>query len=168
MGKKSIRNIIPAPYPEAQMKKREFTVVDNHGYFPEVLLRYCNQGDLDLQESRSTAVVRLEAGRKLAYYHHLGFGSGIKSFDLLKVKVDGGNAADNYSHVLEAQDKYLKAIACLPEEWRNVVIKVCIDDEPIVAPASMNKYMGRQYVACQKFDLARALQRIARFYRFGY
>lgn len=159
---------IMQPYPEGQMKKREYKIVDNHGYFPPVLLEYFNRGDLDLEKSSCSSEVRLEAGRKLAYYHHVGFGSGAKAIDPANIRVDGesGDFSRNLK-ILDAQDKYFKAIQVVPYEWHSVVEAVCIKDERITADGNLSKALAKIEVGIKKKDLSRALNRIARFFKFG-
>ena len=146
--------------------KKKITVVDNHKFFPPVLLKYANDGYLELNDAEgyldrsltnSTGLVRLEAGRWLAYQHYHGFERpyGTHASDFTTERVDGGRNKTGYYTAEYFQQRYNEAMERVPEAFRAVVVLVCIDNEPIKAPAEWPERERREYVAVKKYDLCR-------------
>lgn len=158
--------------------KKKITVVDNHKFFPPVLLKYANDGYLELNDAEgyldrsltnSTGLVRLEAGRWLAYQHYHGFERpyGTHASDFTTERVDGGRNKTGYYTAEYFQQRYNEAMERVPEAFRPVVILVCIENEPIKAPAGWPERERREYVAVKKYDLCRGLDCVRRYMKFN-
>lgn len=95
------------------------------------LERLARDGYLDFGSSRYSALDRVSAGNRLwrDFYRSRIESSGVN--DLTKVRVDGGGGQQMSQSVLEARDRFNKAIRVLPQEFIGVVTRVCCDDEDL-------------------------------------
>ena len=134
----------------------------NRNFKQNTLQRYADAGYLDWR-GKYTAVERVSAGNDLWIDYYLGKISSVGAVDPAKIRVDGGGSVQKTIKCLYHQDRYNKAMSCLPKEFWDVVRKVCIDDEPIETEGTRLDMKRKLYAA--RIDLCRGLDRLVDFYK---
>lgn len=125
---------------KAECEKRGF-VRGEDGLYRKLntLERYGRDGWLNFGDPKYGAVDRVSAGIRLwrDFYHGKIASTGVN--DLTKVRVDSCGSGDLTARVLDARDRFNKAIAAIPKEFAPVVIRVCCDDLEFSANGSARK-----------------------------
>jgi hypothetical protein len=137
---------------------------DGKYYKLNSLERLGRDGYLDFGNPRYSALDRVSAGNRLwrDFYRSRVESSGVN--DLTKVRVDGGGGQQMSQSVLEARDRFNKAIRMLPQEFIGVVTRVCCDDKELVL-AEKSERKRTQEKHRQAMVLCLGLDRLVEHYR---
>jgi len=120
------------------------------------LLRYYNNGTLEMNRTRWQAQDRLKSGELL---QNVAYKSGIyiKSLDFTKIRVDITGFKETPVSVMIAKDMYNKAIRQIPAEYWPVVRHVVVEDEKI-------QHKSRAEVHLDKWRLCMGLDYLCDWY----
>ena len=137
---------------------------DGKYYKLNSLERLGRDGYLDFGNPRYSALDRVSAGNRLwrDFYRSRIESSGVN--DLTKVRVDGGGGQQISQSVLEARDRFNKAILVLPQEFIGVVTRVCCDDKELVL-VEKSERKRTQEKHRQAMILCLGLDRLVEYYR---
>ena len=115
---------------KAECERRGF-VRESDGRFHRLntLERYARDGWLDFGDKRYSALDRVSAGNRLGKDFYLARLEPVCANDVRKVKVDGHGSAVLPEKVLEARDRFNKAMLSVPHEFWLVVSRVCCEDK---------------------------------------
>ncbi len=133
-------------------------------YKLNTLERYGRDGWLNFGDPEYSAVDRVSAGSRLwrDFYHGKVASTGVN--DLAKVRVDGCGSGDLTARVLDARDRFNKAIASIPKEFAPAVIRVCCDDLEFAVKGSDRQKMYAKHR--QAMLLCCGLDRLIEHYRW--
>lgn len=120
------------------------------------LMRYYNNGTLEMSISRWQPNDRLKAGELL---QRVAYKSGIyiKALDLTKIRVDISGFKPIPENQLIAKDMYYNAVKKIPYEYWPVVRLVVVEDKKI-------QYPSRAEVHLDKWRLCMGLDYLCDFY----
>ena len=137
---------------------------DGKYYKLNSLERLGRDGYLDFGNPRYSALDRVSAGNRLwrDFYRSRIESSGVN--DLTKVRVDGGGGQQISQSVLEARDRFNKAILVLPQEFIGVVTRVCCDDKDLVLVENSERKRTHEKHR-QAMVLCLGLDRLVEYYR---
>ena len=137
---------------------------DGKYYKLNSLERLGRDGYLDFGNPRYSALDRVSAGNRLwrDFYRSRIESSGVN--DLTKVRVDGGGGQQMSQSVLEARDRFNKAILVLPQEFIGVVTRVCCDDKDLVLVENSERKRTHEKHR-QAMVLCLGLDRLVEYYR---
>lgn len=146
-----------------ELAKRGFTVRDNQVYRLTLIERYFEKGWLEFGDHRLTPEIRLEAADRLAADFYFSRFPQNSAIDWQKERVDGGLNKCEPTAVLDARDRFFKAIKAIPSEFWPVVQDVVLyETRPDIGGAT--KAMYNELLAVFKRDLCRGLDRLALHY----
>ena len=137
---------------------------DGKYYKLNSLERLGRDGYLDFGNPRYSALDRVSAGNRLwrDFYRSRIESSGVN--DMTKVRVDGGGGQQMSQSVLEARDRFNKAIRVLPQEFIGVVTRVCCEDKELVL-VEKSERKRTQEKHRQAMVLCLGLDRLVEHYR---
>jgi hypothetical protein len=118
----------------AEAKRKGLTKKDGVYYKRTVLEKYRDKGWLGQVTSQYSDDDRMVAGLRLAADFYKAGYSGFNCLDYEKPRVESSPLFDPSPAVLDARDRYGKAIACLTREEVFAVRMVCCLDEEIKIP----------------------------------
>lgn len=123
--------------------------------------RYFRKGWLKFGDKRIDAEIRLDCANRLATdFYFSRFSS--PAVDWQKERVDGGNSKGEPDRVLDARDRFFKAIRSVPPEFWGVVQSVVLEEK---RPKFMEtKKLNEYALFVHKVDLCRGLDRLAWHY----
>lgn len=127
-----------------------------------VIENYFEQGLLDTVAGKFTPEYRLAAGQQLAIDYYRGRLQSITGIDYEKDRVDVSIKSEP-DFVLDARDRYLKAIKDVPAEFWGVVNNVCCLDRFIKGVGSSER-KRRETKFVQICDLCRGLDYVIKGY----
>ena len=151
---------------KAECERRGF-VRESDGRFHRLntLERYARDGWLDFGDKRYSALDRVSAGNRLGRDFYLARLEPVCANDVRKVKVDGHGSAVLPEKVLEARDRFNKAMLSVPHEFWQVVNRVCCEDKEFAITLSLTKHK-KLY---ERYNLAHllcfGLDRLIGYYR---
>ena len=150
---------------KAECERRGF-VRESDGRFHRLntLERYARDGWLDFGDKRYSALDRVSAGNRLGRDFYLARLEPVCANDVRKVKVDGHGSAVLPEKVLEARDRFNKAMLSVPHEFWQVVNRVCCEDKVIVH-AIGSKRQQLYFKHTQANLLCFGLDRLIGYYR---
>lgn len=124
--------------------------------------RYYFKGWLKYGDKRLDAKIRLDAANRLASDFFFSRFPNNQAIDFEKERVDGGRNKIEPERVLEARDRFFKAIREIPQEFWVVVRDVVLYEErpKFVSTKKQNEYS----LYAHKVDLCRGLDRLAGYY----
>ena len=125
--------------------------------------RYYVKGWLKFGDKRLDAKIRLDAANRLASDFYFSRFPSNKAIDLQKERVDGGLNKTEPEKVLEARDRFFKAIKEIPFEFWEVVQDVVLYENKPNIDCS-NKRVKEYELFRIKNDLCRGLDRLAWHY----
>lgn len=126
-----------------------------------VLQKYFERGWLKFGDASITPQDRLNAGNRLyADFYKAGI-VDLRIPDLSKPRVDGGNAKGTSDFVLDARERFNKAILALNPEQSYVIWQVVCLDKPINLPQNA---LYRHDIEVVKEEVCRGLD--ALFYHY--
>lgn len=133
-----------------------------------VLERYYENGYLDFKTTRRyTALSRCSYGMRLAADFQIGGHGKVIATDCSKIRVDGGTQRKETDRQLYHQQRYNRAMASVPKEFRAVIRHVCIEDKPIADNDNeliLSARRRAEWNFSGKIDLCRGLDRLIDFY----
>lgn len=97
-------------------------------------------------EIKFNALNRLCAGQRLSADHQKSGAETCKANDPRKCKVDGCGSFFRPAFMDEAEDRYVAAMRSIPQAYRRVVEKVCIDGQMINFSQSGNLRLGLDFL----------------------
>lgn len=127
-----------------------------------VIENYFEQGLLDTVAGKFSPEYRLAAGQQLAIDYYRGRLQSITGIDYEKDRVDVSIKSEP-DFVLDARDRYLKAIKDVPAEFWVVVNNVCCLDKFIKGVGSSER-KRRETKFVQICDLCRGLDYVIKGY----
>lgn len=127
-----------------------------------VIENYFEQGLLDTVAGKFSPEYRLAAGQQLAIDYYRGRLQSITGIDYEKDRVDVSIKSEP-DFVLDARDRYLKAIKDVPAEFWGVVNNVCCLDRFIKGVGSSER-KRRETKFVQICDLCRGLDYVIKGY----
>lgn len=128
-------------------------------YKKSLLEIWYSKGWLDLPDSRYGADDRLRCGMALALDYHIIERANLHSGHIFNTKIDVSDSAESRA-LLDARDRYNKAIRSVPAEFWPAVRQICIDEKEPVAPAEMSERQKTYFYYLKRIDLCRGLDRI--------
>jgi len=128
-----------------------------------VIEDYFERGLLGTVAGKWTPEYRLSAGLQLANDFYRGRMSSISAINYEKDRVDTSISNNDPDFVLDARDRYQKAIKDVPAEFWGVVSEVCCFDKLIkgVGQTKQQKLYNRNMKIC---DLCRGLDYVIKGY----
>jgi hypothetical protein len=132
-------------------------------YKRSVLEMWYDKGWLELENSRFCADDRLRFGLKLALDYYILSKENLHSSYRLNDKVDRSFGCEN-NGVLDAKDRYEKAIRNVPAEFWAQVRTVCLEDEEPKAPEGLSERQKAYFYYLYRVDLCRGLDRVVAAY----
>lgn len=125
--------------------------------------RYYLKGWLKFGDKRLDAKIRLDAANRLASDFYFSRFPSNQAIDFAKERVDGGRNKLEPERVLEARDRFFKAIKEIPFEFWGIVQNVVLyEKKPVIDDVSHDVYKNELFKA--KVDLCRGLDRLAWHY----
>ena len=128
------------------------------------LEKYAASGGLDKGKPCYSAVDRLSAGLRLARDYYSARLENLSANDVSKVKVDGRGCFNRPDNVIDAENRYRRAVAAVPLEFWPVVRLVCIEDRPIEENKNISRRQAQYEVYHAKRLLCFGLDRLIDFY----
>ena len=122
-----------------------------------------SKGYLDYEKSQYSSDERLQYGLRLALDFQIINRANLHSGYILNTKIDGINSKKSIS-VLNAMNRYNKAIRSVPAEFWSIVRKICIDDCDIIFPKNLSERQRSYYSYLNRIDLCRGLDRVIESY----
>ncbi len=122
-------------------------------------------GWLDMGTRNISALDRVSVGNRLYRDFYLSRIERVKANDLAKVRVDGRGSYATPEEIMEAEDRYRKAIKAVPEGAREIVRRVCLEDKEFKLDDSLNRYEAGKEKARQATLLCVGLDEVGKFYR---
>lgn len=145
------------------LKKQGFVIKDGLPYRMTLIERYYSKGWLEYGDKRIDSGIRLDSANQLAadfYYSRFPSNAAI---DWQKERVDGGFNKAEPEPVLDARNRFFKAIRSVPREFWPVVQDVVLyETRPDIGGATQLAY--KQELYRMKVDLCRGLDRLAWHY----
>ena len=131
-------------------------------YKLSVLEKYYESGVLELKDSQFSADDRKRAGERLLKDFYLGNYNNLKSVPLLKTSSNRACRED----ALIYQERYIKAMQSIPDEFWPAVRIVCIEDKELKADKNIipRSLLSKQIVYHLKSLLVLGLERLVKFY----
>lgn len=123
---------------------------------------YETKGYLDYGDQKYTSMDRVAVGLQLATDFYLGGLNTVSAVDPGKIRVDGGGGSFGAEKRQFHEDRYHKAMAIIPTEFREVVRLVVIEDKPIKVIGSDRQVNKELFL--KRVDLCRGLDRLIDFY----
>lgn len=117
------------------------------------------KGWLDMPDSPYSSDDRLRCGLKLALDYQIISRENLHSGHVFNDKVDISRNIESRS-LLNAKDRYNKAIRSIPAEFWPVVRCVCIDEKEPAVPPQMSERQKTYFNYMKRIDLCRGLDRI--------
>ena len=118
-----------------------------------------SKGYLDYEYSKYSAEERLECGLKLALDYHIINRANLHSSHLINTKVDNNKSPQSVA-LMNAMNRFNKAIRSVPKEFWSVVRYVCIEDKELIAPKHFSERQKSYFLYLHRIDLCRGLDRI--------
>ena len=136
----------------------------NGCFYKQTLLEiWHNKGWLELKNSRYGADDRLRFGLKFMLDYHLANRFNLHSGFIFNDKIDS-SVKNESMELLDAQNRYRRAVRSVPSEFWPVVRRVCLEEkEPVVPPQLSERQKTYFYFLC-RIDLCRGLDRIIEAY----
>lgn len=131
-------------------------------YKPSVLEKYYENGVLELCGSPFSAADRKRAGEQLVKDFYLGNYNNLQSLSLIRT----GTCTGGRDEALIYQERYIKAMQSVPEEFWPVVRYVCIEDKELKADKNIipHSLLSKQVVYHLKSLLVLGLERLVKYY----
>ena len=124
-----------------------------------VLEIWHSKGFLDYTPSKYSADERLNCGLRLALDAYIINRDNLHSSHRLNTKIDNNNNTQSAA-ILEAMQRYNRAIRSVPAEFWPIVRLVCIEDRDLVAPIELSERHKSHFYYMNRVDLCRGLDRI--------
>lgn len=128
-----------------------------------VLDVYGKIGYLNYGNKRYTADDRIRVGKRLHDDYYIAT-HGIQAIDYSKERVDVSVTNNESDKVLEAKEKFARAMKSMPLEFRRIVFRVCCEDKRIVEPERLTRWNRKLYLATQAQLLSLGLDRLVKHY----
>lgn len=151
---------------KAEAKRKGYEKHSSGTYLKKsVLDKYYECGYLDLPNSKHSAEERKSAGEKLAHDYFLAHYNNVKS-PILHVHIIPTTGSAGQDAALFYQERYLKAVQCIPHEFWPYVRQVCVEDKELTGEQSFPKQSlkNKNSVYYQKMLLNLGLDRLLEFY----
>ena len=132
--------------------KRKLSVIED----------YFERGLLATVGGKFTPEYRLAAGLQLAFDFYRGRLQSISAIDYEKDRVDT-SVKKEPDFVLDARDRYIKAMKDVPAEFKGVVSEVCCFDR-LIKGAGLNRSEKEKNKHLQVCDLCRGLDYVIKGY----
>lgn len=116
-----------------ELKKRGF-VREKDGLFHKLntLEQYARDGWIEFGDKRYSALDRVGAGNRIGRDFYLAGLEAVSANDIRRVRVDGRGAAILPLKMLEARERFNRAMQQVPFEFWPVVSRVCCEDKEFV------------------------------------
>lgn len=142
-------------------------VIDNKGRLRHktALDKYYESGVLALIQSPFSAEQRKRAGEILARDYYLGHYNTLQSIKYYESNIKStGERGIEIS--LYYKNKYLEAIKSIPHEFREAVLRVCVEDKKLVDKKEKTdkNLMDKNIVFYRKMLLVLGLERLLKYY----
>lgn len=124
--------------------------------------RYYFKGWLKYGDKRLDAKIRLDCANRLASDFFFSRFPNNQAIDFEKERVDGGRNKIEPERVLEARDRFFKAIRSIPSEFWAVVRDVVLNEQR--QKFNNGKFLNECALYAHKVDLCRGLDRLAFHY----
>jgi len=149
-----------------EAKKRGYVKRKGGGYYKKsVLEKYFEKGYLHLSDSHYCDEDRKLAGIMLAKDYYLGNFNNLQSkkFWYTGIITSGESGRDN---ALFFNERYLRAVKSIPEEFWHCVRTVCIEDKELIADKNIKPrtLLEKQNIYHRKMLLSLGLDRLIKFY----
>ncbi len=131
-----------------------------------ILEIWYSKGYLEYEKSKYTADERLECGLKLALDYQIINRANIHSGYIQNTRIDKTNNLQSIA-LLDAMNRYNKAIKSVPKEFWSIVRKICIDDCDIIFSKNTSERQRAYFYYLSRIDLCRGLDRILDKYNEG-
>ena len=128
-----------------------------------VLDVYGKIGYLNYGNKRYTADDRIKVGKRLHDDYYMAT-HGIQAIDYGKEKVDCFGIKPESEKVLEAKEKFARAMKSMPLEFRKVIFRVCCEDKRIVEEKQLTRWNRKLYLITQAQLLSLGLDRLIKHY----
>ena len=135
-----------------------------HGLVKRLTLieRYYFKGWLKYGDKRLDDKIRLDCANRLASDFFFSRFPSNAAIDWQKERVDGGFDKSEPERVLDARDRFFKAIRCIPSEFWGVVQSVVLNEQR--PKFNDGKFANECALYTHKIDLCRGLDRLAWHY----
>ena len=121
---------------------------------PNVLETYARNGQLGFGDKMFSADDRVAIGKRFYADFYKSRLSNQGALNLLKVRVDGERYQNLPEYVLDARNRFFKAIRAIPTPYVSVVCRVCLEDKKIKVPSSNDRlYRHNREVALENLCL---------------
>lgn len=128
-----------------------------------VLEVYQKIGYLEYGNKRWTATDRVNVGKRIHDDYYMAT-HGIQAIDYGKEKVDCFGLKLESDKVLEAKERFARAMKAMPLEFRNIVFRVCCEDKRIVEPERLTRWNRKLFLVTQAQLLSLGLDRLVKHY----
>lgn len=128
-----------------------------------VLDVYGKIGYLNYGNKRYTADDRIRVGKRLHDDYYMAT-HGIQAIDYAKERVDVSVTNHESDKVLEAKEKFARAMKSMPLEFRRIVFRVCCEDKRIAEEKLTTAWKRRVYLITQAQLLSLGLDRLVKYY----
>lgn len=128
-----------------------------------VLECYQKIGYLEYGNKRWTSDDRVSVGNRIHDDYYMAT-HGIQAIDYSKEKVDCFGIKQESDKVLEAKERFARAMKSMPLEFRKIVFRVCCEDKRIVEPEKLTRWNRKLFLATQAQLLSLGLDRLVKHY----
>lgn len=128
-----------------------------------VLEFWYSKGYLEFNKSQYTADERLKYGLRLSLDFQIINRANIHSGYIQNSKIDKINNSQSVA-LLDAMNRYNKAIKAVPKEFWSIVRKICIEDKELKIPEKISERQKAYFLYLSRIDLCRGLDRIIEAY----
>lgn len=130
---------------------------------PSVLEVYQKIGYLEYGNKRWSSDDRVKVGNYIHDDYYLAT-HGIQAIDYGKEKVDCFGFKFESEKVLEAKERFARAMKSIPLEFRKIVFRVCCEDQRIQEDKQLTRWNRKLYLVTQAQLLSLGLDRLIRHY----
>lgn len=127
-----------------------------------VIEAYEKKGYLDRLRKHWTASDRCRVGIKIGRDYYRSHWETLKAINYEKDKVDV-SIKEEPEFILEARDRYIKAMSAIPDDFRETVRRVCCENKPIKGIGSSERQKDYDWHS-KLCDLCRGLDYLINFY----
>lgn len=128
-----------------------------------VLEIYEKIGYLNYGNRRWSASDRVSVGNRLHDDYYMAT-HGVQAIDYGKEKVDCFGLKLESDKVLEAKERFARAMKSMPLEFRRIVFRVCCENKNIAEPERLTLWKRRIFLITQAQLLSLGLDRLVRHY----
>lgn len=128
-----------------------------------VLEVYEKIGYLNYGNRKWTSSDRVSVGNRLHDDYYMAT-HGMQAIDYSKEKVDCFGFSTENDKVLEAKERFARAMKSMPLEFRRIVFRVCCEDKRIMEPERLTRWNRKLYLVTQAQLLSLGLDRLVKHY----